>query len=101
MLFKFNFCSGLFKLRFQSVCFILSYTFFQFSRSVVNQLLGLFQAEAREFLHCFHHGELGLPGALENHVECRFLFLSGFTSCHGTCRDGYRRGCRLDAVFSF
>ena len=62
-LFNLNFCTSLFKSRFDLLCFSLGYFLFQSCVwSLVNEVLSLLKSEAEEILHSLDDAELGCAG---------------------------------------
>lgn len=98
-----NFSTSFFEGFLESVSFVLGNTFLNGLRSVVDELFGLFEAEASEILDSLHDAKfLGLIGhTLEDNVEGGLLFgSSGATS--GGSSGNSNSGCSgFDAVFLF
>ena len=97
-LFNLNFCTSLFKSRFDLLCFSLGYFLFQSCVwSLVNEVLSLLKSEAEEILHSLDDAELGCAGLLEDNIELCLLSRSCLSCCCRACYS-YSCSCWLDTV---
>ncbi|KFM83840.1 hypothetical protein DJ90_5575 [Paenibacillus macerans] len=96
-LFYFYSCACFFQFCFDAVCFFFAHFFFQRLRSVVYQVFGFFQAEARDFANHFDNVDFGCASVSQDHVEFS-LFSSFGTAAAATCYN-YRSCCSYAKFF--
>ena len=84
-----------------SSCFVN--TLFYVSRSSVNDVFSLFQAQTGLLFNGFNYLEFVSTCALENYIERCFLFcsLSSCTTCSRTGSNCNSCSCRLDTILLF
>ena len=103
VLLEFYLSAYLFESFLESLSGSFVYAFLNVSRSSVNDVLSLFQAETGLLFNGFHNLELVSTSALEHYVERGLLLcsLSSCTSSSGTCSNSNSCSSRLNTVLLF